>query len=289
MQFSFALMDTMLAAELPDLEKSYAVFAAPSVIDTDAPELFERLLALFNKHRDPDGEPFTHAAMRVVEVQSRDLRQGLETDLDSEWRGLDHPALSDILLPAKLRHLMARRQVTKLRSALELLPATRLLDPDFVDVTWPALRMAGLEDEAELAQEAILEELPKSIAGAARTLNFGLINTVYETAQALGKPELLPQGWFDYIDSKVLSERDRYSLRILEADLKGNWEEMAKWATRAVEEFPTYYNYYRPQGVALHHLDKTEEAIAALEVYTKYSKDEVEWKDAMALLDNLRK
>ena len=226
--------------------------------------------------------------MRIVEIQSRELRQGKAIDLDAAWRGLDHPSLDRILLPNKLRNLMARRDITKLKSALGLLSASQLLTPDFLDTTWPALEMAGMNDEAELAAEAASELIPRMIPAAARSLNLGLVSDVYQTAARLGKPEIVPDGWFEYLDSQILAERDRYNLRIMAAEHRGDWEAIAKWSTKAVESFPTYYNYYRPQGIALHQLGKKAEAITALETYTKYSKDEVEWKDAVDLLEKLK-
>ncbi len=287
-EFAFAYLDAVFDAELADIDRSFAVFGAPSVVDTDDPAQLERLLALFDRHRDPQAAPFTHAAMRVVEVQSRDLRAGKVVDLDSEWGGLEHPALANVVPSARLRALMARRDVATLRSLLEAMPADRLLAPELIDLSWPALRMVGLDDEAELAGEAAAHLAVDSLPTAARTLDFGLIHLIYDVAERAGQPGLIPAGWFEYLDAEVEAERDRYSLRIRQAELLDDSEEVARWAGKAVQEFPTYYNYYRPYGEALARLGKDEAAIAALEVYTRYSKDEVEWQDAVELLDTLR-
>ena len=93
---------------------------------------------------------------------------------------------------------------------------------------------------------------------------------------------------FTSIDGQIKSERDSYSLRIMEAEHKGNWKSLTKWSGKAVAEYPTYYNYYRPRGIALYKIGKIESAIKALEIYIKFSKDESTWTETAELLKKLK-
>ncbi len=149
--------------------------------------------------------------------------------------------------------------------------------------------MGELTDKVKTANLTAKGITVQSAAKAARYLDFQSIRFIYDSAKRLNDKSVIPEGWFKYLDSQIISERDRYSLRIINAEYEEDWKELAKWSGKAVAEYPTYYNYYRPRGYALAKLGKNQEAIAALNVYIKYSKDEVHWKDAAKLLDSLNK
>ena len=75
----------------------------------------------------------------------------------------------------------------------------------------------------------------------------------------------------------------------MEAEHNENWKNLEKWSGKAIAEYPTYYNYYRPRGLALHKLNDNKSAVKALEIYIKYSKDESKWIDTNKLLQKLKK
>ena len=286
-EFSFRLVEILLTSNIQDLEKSYAIFSTPSIIDTDNPKLLKRLLKLFERHRNISGEPNSHAAMRIVETQSRDFRQGIRVNLDDAWKDLDHPALTRLLTSSKLSQFMAHRDNDALRKELEAIPEEELLSPGLIDISWPALIMAGMENKAGQADSIISNLLPSLIAGAARKLDFHSIRLVYTAAKRLKSPHIIPKNWLDCLDGQIQSERDRYSLRIIDAEFREDWPALLEWSTRAVTEYPTYYNYYRHHGIALAKAGRKEEAIRSLEIYTKYSHDEMHWHAAAQLLQEI--
>jgi len=183
---------------------------------------------------------------------------------------------------------MARREKTKLQQALRAIPEKDLFSATLVDISWPALIMAGMENKARQAGDVAISMFPAVIAGAARNLDFSSIRLAYDTAKRLDAPELLPERWLEYLDQQIQSERDRYSLRIIDAEFREDWQALAKWSTKAVTQYPTYYNYYRPHGVALDKLGRKGEAIRSLETYIRYSRDEIQWHDANQLLGELK-
>ncbi len=288
-KFSFQLIENLMRSNIPDLEKSFSIFSTPSIIDTDDKDLRDRLFKTFEKNRDKAQEPFTYAATIITETQSGDIRLGKSVNIDAVWRGLKHPVLESILIPTKLGILMAHKDIKNLKEALLKISDDQLFSADLLDVSWPALIMSELTDKVKTANLTAKGITVRSAAKAARYLDFQSIRFIYDSAKRLNDKSVIPEGWFKYLDSQIISERDRYSLRIINAEYEEDWKELAKWSGKAVAEYPTYYNYYRPRGYALAKLGKNQEAIAALNVYIKYSKDEVHWKDAAKLLDSLNK
>ena len=110
--------------------------------------------------------------------------------------------------------------------------------------------MSGFTDKVNKANKIAKEYTAQSTAKAARYLDFQSIRFIYDSAKRLNDKSVISEGWFNYLDSQIISERDRYSLQIINAEYEKNWEELAKWSGKAVTEYPTYYNYYRPRGYA---------------------------------------
>ena len=287
-EFSFFLIESILKSNISDLEKSYALFSAPSIIDTDNPKLLNRLLTIFSENQDAAGQPNSYAAMKIVETQSRDLRQGKPINLDSAWNKLEHPAMDRILTTSKLNQFMARKKHQDLLKELKSMPDDNLFSPSLIDVTWPALIMSGMTEKAQQAGTIARTLTSSLISTATRNLDFYSIRLVYDTAKRLKEPDLIPENWLACLDQQIRSERDRYNLRIMDAEFREDWKEVLKWSTKAVTEYPTYYNYYRPHGIALNKLGRTMDAIRSLEVYTKYSRDETHWQDSVELLNELK-
>ncbi len=288
-KFSFQLIENLMRSNIPDLEKSFSIFSSPSIIDTDDKDLRERLFKTFEKYRDRDQEPFSYAATIITQTQSGDIRLGKLVNIDADWNGLKHPVLENILIPTKLGILMAHKDIKKLKESLLKISDDQLFSTDLLDVSWPALIMSEFTDKVKIAGHTAKAITVQSAAKAARYLDFQSIRFIYDSAKRLDDKSVIPEGWFKYLDSQIISERDRYSLRIINSEYEENWEELAKWSGKAVTEYPTYYNYYRPRGYALAKLGRIQEAIAALKIYIKFSKDEVHWKDAATLLDSLEK
>lgn len=287
-KFSFQLIENLMQSNIPDLEKSFSLFSSPSIIDTDEKKLRERLFKIFDKYRNKEKHPYSYAATIITQTQSGDIRLGKQVNIDEAWNELDHPILENILIPTKLGILMSHKKVEKLKDTLLEISDAQLFSSNLLDVSWPALIMSELNNKVKIAEETAKKSIAQSISNAARYLDFQSIRFVYDSAKRLNDTSIIPEGWFKYLDSQITSERDRYSLRIINAEYEEDWEELAKWSGKAVTEYPTYYNYYRPRGYALAKLGKTQEAIAALNIYIKFSKDEVHWKDSLILLDSLK-
>lgn len=286
--FSFALVETLLESNINDLEKSFSVFSTPSIIDTDDLILRERLFKVFEKYDDIKTSPHTHAAMIITMTQSADIRDGKIVNIDERWKTLEHPILEDIRLSTTIGYFMARNMIPDLKNKLNSLSNEKLFSSEFIDVSVPALAFAGmkgkLNDAISVSANLMNQYLPKAV----RNLDFQLIRFIYRYDELNTTNNKIPKNWFSSIDGQIKSERDSYSLRIMEAEHNENWKGLAKWSGKAVAEYPTYYNYYRPRGIALHKIGEIESAIKALEIYIKFSKDESTWTKTAELLKKLK-
>lgn len=287
-QFSFLLIESLLQSEINDLEKSFSLFSSPSIIDTDNLALREKLFELFEKYKDKNKAPNSHAAMIITMTQSGKIRDGANIDIDKDWNDLNHPMLKDIQIPTKINYFIARNKIDTLKETLDELDSDTLLSPEYIDVFLPALYKTQQKNKLNKAIEIAEKKVEKDFSKTLRSLDFQSIRFIFKFQQLTKINKEITKKWFQQIDGQIKSERDSYSLKILEAEYQNNWEEVAKWAGKAVEEYPTYYNYYRPLGIALEKLGKKEASIKALQVYVKYSKDETTWKDAAKLLEKLK-
>jgi len=284
--FSLRMLEMLLKDFDGDLEKSLGVIGAPQFIDTDNPDLLARLYEVLEPYRDAEKNPYTYAAIRYIEAQS-DLRVGKEVDFDELARVLDHPLLGDAAERMKLRHLMQTGTKEKLRGLLERMPADELVSDSMLSSTIPALDAADLTEEVELARQTASDRLPLFIARAWRTKDYGSIREITDLALLLDKRDAIPEALFEDALGEIRDEQSTFGIRIARAELKEDWAAMEKAASEAIARFPTFYIYYWHQGQARYRAGNKEAARAPLETYTKYSKDELDYPQAMKWLKEL--
>ncbi|MBV64451.1 MAG: hypothetical protein CMP45_08060 [Rickettsiales bacterium] len=286
---SFDLIELLLKSNINDLEKSFSIFSTPSVIDTDDLNQRDKLFKLFEKYDNKNESPYTHAAIKIIMTQSADIRDGKAVNIDGEWKLLQHPILEDIKLSTKIGYFMARNMVPEIKNTLNSLSEEKLFSSDFIEVSLPALAFAGMQEKLDKAMGVVKNKINQDLAKSVRTLDFQLIRFIYKYSELNKKNNVIPKSWFNSIDKQIKSERDSYSFRIMEAEHNENWKNLEKWSGKAIAEYPTYYNYYRPRGLALHKLNDNKSAVKALEIYIKYSKDESKWIETNKLLQKLKK
>ena len=159
--------------------------------------------------------------------------------------------LKDIQIPTQINYFIARNKIDTLKQTLDELDSDTLLTPEYIDVLLPALYKTQQKNKLNKAIEIAEKKVEKDFSKTLRSLDFQSIRFIFKFQQLTKINKEITKKWFQQIDSQIKSERDSYSLKILEAEYHNNWEEVAKWAGKAVEEYPTYYNYHRPLGIAL--------------------------------------
>ena len=106
---------------------------------------------------------------------------------------------------------------------------------------------------------------------------------------ALQTKDTLPDAWLAGLGSSLPDETVRHRVAIVDAKIRQDWPRLLQLAESTLALQPTNYRYYWYKGLALARLGRKSEAKEALAIYTKYSRDEIEYPEAQALLDELAK
>ena len=283
-EFAYKLLELYLAEADDDAQRSIAPFYAAGILDTDEPKIRARIDKIFAPYRDQASAPITSDAIRIYEIRTDKLRarDSTDFDIDGAFANISHPSGRQIQIRATLTQLIQKGDKPALRRYLEAMSADDLLAEKYLALTLRALPIAGLDDEAELARETAVELVPELLARGWRYINVGTIISAYTFAELSGKPELIPDALYEDLISAghLKNERQRLLLETAHHHLHQDWPALEASATRAIKQFPTFYHFYLDKARALHQQGKTEEAQAPLEVYLKYSHNEVEIVEA---------
>ena len=259
------------------------------MVDTDEPKIREQLRKIFAPYRELADAPLTRDAIRLYEINTDKLRTGQDFDIDEAFGSLAHPAARRMHLRAKLTQLIQQEDPAKLSRYLERMDGDRLLDTDYLDLTLPALKLGGLEDEAELAAETAIEKIPALIAKGWRSKDTRALGTAYQYAILLDRPELVPAAAFESLHKDgVKNERLRLGMEMMHHGLHKDWQKLEASASEAIRQFPTFYTFYLEKARALYQQGKKKEAIEPLEIFLKYGADDVELSKAKRWLEEAR-
>lgn len=280
------LAKSLVDAPQSDAGKAAAVPIAFLTIDVDAPAERQALSQIISPYRDAKAWPLTSKVLRKMDIEIA-LRTGAPFDLNDALDAFSGDAgfNRDVFTVSAL---MSKRDIAGLRSELESLGTDELLRPQSIDQTIVACDVAGLTDEAALARQVGRTELQRAVLEAWQQPTSHSISHALRLSHILGDPDGLPRAWRDDMEQKVKDPLTLLKIQLEDAYLQKDWQKVAALAGQAIKSFPTFYFLYRFQGEALHHLGKDPEALAALEKYTSHSKDEVEYPQAMALIDSIK-
>lgn len=271
----------------PDDEwKAEAVRLYLGGIDTDDETLWNRWKEQVKPFKDAEKWPQTNARIRLAEL-GKEVRLGQNVDLDSALSSVNEWIDSEDALELKLSQAWRNQDKKAMRSILGKMSADELLHSQLLPWTLAALEWAGMKDEADLAREKARTELRKKISLASLTLSRYFFWQSLDLSESIQSDSLIPQGWTNYSLARLKNPRLLLGLQISEARRSKDWQAMEKYSSQAVREFPTYYHFYWDQGIALMQNGKKKEARAALETYTRYSKNETEYPEALHLLKSL--
>ena len=100
----------------------------------------------------------------------------------------------------------------------------------------------------------------------------------------------IPQNWFQYISSQVHHYHNLLYIQTEDALVRQDWPLLLSSANEGIEFFPTYYHFYWMKEAALYHMDmgRKQEAVAPLEVFIRYSKNEDEYPQALEWLKEVQ-
>ena len=76
-------------------------------------------------------------------------------------------------------------------------------------------------------------------------------------------------------------------IKLIKALLDADWTQVESLAAVLNRDYPTQYHDYWYRGLALHKLGRDKEAIGPLTTYTQYAKEELEFPDAVEILQSI--
>lgn len=280
------MAETALKNAPDDDWKAEAVRFYLGGIDTDDEAIWNRWKEQVKPFKDAEKWPQANARIRLAEL-GREVRLGQNVDFDSALSPLNEWIDSEDALELKLSQAWRNQDKKTMRSILGKMNAEELLHSQLLPRTLVALEWAGMKDEADLAREKARAELRKKISLSSLTLSRYFFWQSLNLSESIPNDSLIPQGWTSYSLSRLKNPRLLLGLQISEAKRSKDWQAMEKYSSQAVREFPTYYHFYWDHGIALMQNGKKKEARAALETYTRYSKNETEYPEALHLLKGL--
>jgi hypothetical protein len=283
---AFDLIQAALTAAPDDAVRADVIDTLANALDNDEPEIRARIIALITPYAQPVEAPLTTAQIRLFEIHVA-LRLGQPVDLPAAFDLIKDPELKQARDEVMLVHYTQTRDIRMLKQTVDGLSSAQLLAPALIENVIPALDLLGRKSEAALARGTAQKELKNAILESWAEANPFDVNKALTLAEVLGSPSPFPAGWVESVCARVTSPRLQGRVRLTDAWLRQDWKAVAKEAAAVVREYPSVYHYYWYQGSALARLGDKPAAIAALTLYTRYSKEELEYPAALALLKEL--
>ena len=184
------------------------------------------------------------------------------------------------------RHLVQTKDGAGLRRLLDAQPEAWLLDEKLIHQTLRMYELLGREREAGLVRTELRRELRRQVV---RSWS-GEEPPVWELACVLGlaldEPAAIPDGWYVAMGEKVRGH-DRLLIELVRARLAKNWDAVIARADDGIRVAPTFYHWYWQKGYAAAKAGRVAEAREALTIFVQHAKDELEYPEAVALLEQL--
>ena len=269
-----------------DTARSSLVLDIWSWIDADREADREMITSILTPYRNPETSPDTFAAIRLTEIFSA-LRSGSKIDPEAEFNTLDHRLISFFRLGTLLEYSVQRGDGSSLRRILRYSDPEQLVKPYTVGLALRAARLAGLEDELELIEEAATRTRYESILESWATGDVQPAFRAFEISEALGVGADYPKEWLRDLVAGLDDELLVARILLEDARLREDWAGMVEYSSEILETMPRLYDVYWDLGTALSRLGRTEEAIAALKVFTNFSHDHIDYPQALKLLERL--
>jgi tetratricopeptide (TPR) repeat protein len=269
-----------------DDQRADVVSLIRSAVDLDNPSLRGPIEKMLAGYRQPAEAPLTYSRIRLYEI-SVALRLGQPVDLGAAFDGMTSPGLSREQTWTQLVHYTQTGDRAALKRVIDNTDSAQLLEPGLLHGTIPAFDLLGMKSEAETARRVARRELKNVMLFSWASLDEGAIRQTVQLAELVGDPEAVPPGWVHAICTRSWNDELRHTALMMDAWLHQNWSHVSQEIAELLKIRPTYYHYYWYQGMALHQLGQDKEAVGALTEYVRYSKDELEYPAAVALLQKL--
>jgi tetratricopeptide (TPR) repeat protein len=283
---NLSLLKAGLDGAAEDDFKATLVLYGTGVLDIDNPDVRQKYFDLLQPYRDPVKFPHTAENIRLYDALVG-LRTGKAVNLETDLAGFTSAYNTEQASHLKIRALLQAGDKARLTTTLNALSADQLMAPLVLPYSLPALEAAGMKDEAALARDTLTRKLHQDVLGIWFSLDGEAIEDLGETMNALGSTQDVPSEFSSFADSHIVRQRNLLSYQLFKAYLEKDWTATAAVGTKYTQAYPDEYTAYWFLGRSLAELGKKDDAVKALTVYCQYSKDELWYPEAKALLAKL--
>lgn len=275
-KLSLELIATALQNAPDDAARALVVSTLAGGVDEDDDEIRRELTTLFQPYRRAEDAPATYAEIRMRELHYA-MRRGERVDLEAIVGSLSHPSVLPRVNRLKLTHYIQTKNLSLLRQALDAIGTDDLLTDRLLPLSLRAFALAGMKEELEVATPAARKDMYRHILLAWAVPMSYDVHKACEFAQVLKDPAALPENWLSAIIGHTQNRFDKESFAAHEAFTRKDWPAVVEAADHLLALYPTFYHYDWYKGEALYQMGKKHESIALLQIYVRYSKDELEY------------
>ncbi len=282
------MLERALEAEIrDDALPGIVMMMSTACFDIDDPDDQARLEEKLASLRDDFGRPLSRASAVVVSAMVA-TRAGREVnlsavdeaakELDAEW------------VAHRLELIKARREgKSRLRRHLESMPTDMLLNPVMIPEILPALRLVGMNSEADLVAEVGRELVRDEVLRSWSTVDGWAARQVLDLCEGLGDEGCIPVTWRDEMVKAFNANEISLRIQLVDAELREDWKTARDTAAAIVAKKPKIYDLYWRLGRAEARLGNDDAAVDALSTFVRYCGDSMYLADANALLVALRR
>ena len=285
----FAIIEALLESlSKDDGARAGVVGDLASLFDIDSPEERNRVLALIRPLAKDKSKKSaaTRFSVGLYEISAK-LRDGEVLDIPAEFESLKHPSKRFFEVHNQLEQAIKLDRKDDLREILAGLAENELADPSLLTLIHHARTVLG-EEPGSTLEENLRKNRDSYLVHAAATGEPSAVYRVISATKALGDVRHLPEGWYEQFTTHCRRHRQLVMTGAYLAELEEDWPKLEQLGAEGIEHFPTYYDFYRFHGMALAERGENAGAIKALETYCKYSRNELQYPEAQALLDRLK-
>jgi len=167
---------------------------------------------------------------------------------------------------------------------LELIDAENSTRGMFLKLVIESLKLLGRDTELEIVKRMAAKKVYDNVLSAWAAPDFPTMENALFFARLLDQPELIPDGWFASLRPEIKRNWMGALLDYQHARLHRQWKKVIEATDRVLAWEPHFYHLYWERGVAFRELGKLKKSQEALAVYTQFSKDEIEYPRALALM-----
>lgn len=280
------LLELALSANGADADREAWTAATALGSDVDQPKVRARVEAALERfQKSPAAASHPQTAKTAASVRAFiALRTSAEANPPQIFRDLDRNGVPEAdRHAAELQFLLSRGRIEEALRRVDLLSPDALRQPRVFRFARAGLIGAGRRDEAELLDQAMREQLERSIGDIWMDADKDYHRSWVDLARVIDAADLFPPAWFERAVGLCATEVDRGMLRIQQAQLQKDWVAVRSACDLVLREIPDMYDVFYDRAVARHHLGDKAGAAEDLRVMLTHSLDHEEYQEAVRL------